>query len=461
MLNARPVQGPYRRLRWWVDWVLIAILFAVPWIEIGGEPLLRVDLPARQFHVFGLVLYPQELVLLWLVVAGLALALFFFTAVAGRLWCGWACPQTVFTDAFAAIARRVQGYSRTGPPRHVSVWRRVLTHVLWIAFSLVIGFHLVSYYHSPYELARGILRAEASPVALGFLGVLAAASYFDFGMVRQTFCKTVCPYARLQGVLFDDDTLVIGYDRLRGEPRGKRGTTEGDCIDCRLCVDVCPSEIDIRDGLQLECIACTHCIDACDSVMAKIGRAPNLIGYRSQVGLERIRPVRILRPRVIVYAAGMLAIGAAFTWVVQTRIPVDLQIARNRTELYVTMPDGRIGNAYTIHVENRDRVAHDLRITLRAEPGFELVAGVNPLALGATDATEASVFVVAPMHAIPAGTSPLPIAFDLEPLDRPQWRISRRTTFVHPKSGTTPRGDASSEGDLPEGASRAGVPRGH
>ena len=426
MLHARPVEGFYRRLRWGLDAFLIAVLFAVPWLELRGVPLFRLDIPTRQFQAFGLVIFPQELFFLWLIVIGLALALFFFTALAGRLWCGWACPQTVFTDVFAGIARRVQGWKRSTPPRQVAPWRIAATHAIWIAICLVTGFHLVAYFQSPYEMAAALVRGDASATTLGFVGFASTLAYADFGFVRQTFCKYLCPYARFQGVLFDPDTLVIGYDRARGEPRGKRGKTEGDCIDCGLCVAVCPSEIDIRDGLQLECIACTQCIDACDGVMAKLERPRGLIDYRSEVGLERLRPVRILRPRVLVYGVLLLAAVGLFAQQLAVRDPVDLQVLRNRAALYQRMPDGRIGNAYTLHVQNRARADEAFQIRLEAPEGFELVAGVNPLPVPGVTMRETSVFVVADATRA-NGRSGHEIRFSLAGHE-----LERRARFVFP-----------------------------
>jgi polyferredoxin len=193
MLSARPVEGPFRTLRWWADAVLVAILLLVPWIRIGGEPLILLDIPARKFHVFGLVIFPQELYFLWLLVIGLALALFFFTALAGRLWCGWACPQTVFTDLFAAIARRLQRWKGTRPPPRVALWRKIATHVVWLAISAIVGFHLIGYFVSPYTLIADLRAGILHPTALLFHVAAGLAAYLDFAFVKQTFCKALCP----------------------------------------------------------------------------------------------------------------------------------------------------------------------------------------------------------------------------------------------------------------------------
>lgn len=413
--------------------ILIAILLGVPWLRIAGEPLILLDVPGRKFHVFGLVIFPQELFFLWLIVMGAALALFFFTALAGRLWCGWACPQTVFTDLFALIARRIEGWKGSQRPRHVGLWRKIVTHAVWLAISLIVGFHLVGYFVSPYMLIADLRAGMIHPSALGFLFTVSALAYVDFALVRQVFCKYLCPYARFQGVLFDSDTLVIGYDTTRGEPRGKRSqrpdaATRGDCVDCGLCVAVCPSEIDIRDGLQLECIACTQCIDACDGVMTRLGRARGLIDYRALVSLEGIRPAQLLRPRVLVYGAALLVAIGAFAVLLSGRSLMDLQVIRNRANLYSTAADGRIGNAFTLHIQNRDREDRRFRIGLGSGATLELVAGLNPIDVAAVSTAEARVFVLAE-----AGDSnSRDFEFVLEPVDNEASPIARRARFVAP-----------------------------
>jgi cytochrome c oxidase accessory protein FixG len=433
--SARPVEGFFRRLRWAADGILIAILLVIPWVEINGEPLIRLDVPGRKFHVFGLVIFPQELYFLWLIVAGLALALFFFTALAGRLWCGWACPQTVLTDVYAMVGRWIQGWSRSGPPARVAAWRKIATHVVWMCFAALLGFHLVGYFVSPYALLSKAASGALTPTTTRFLLASTALAYLDLALVRQTFCKYLCPYARFQSVLFDRDTLVVGYDTKRGEPRGKRGSVVGDCVDCGLCVAVCPTGIDIRNGLQLECIACTQCIDACNAVMERLERPRNLIGYRSLVALERVRAVRILRPRVLMYGALLSAIVVAFVAAVVAREPLDLQVAHNPSLLFGSAADGRTSNAFILHIQNRDREDHDYRIRLEAPRGFELVTGVNPVRVQATSAFETRVFVLAEQdgedsahRAVTSGESKL--GFVLERTDDPRQRVVRDITFL-------------------------------
>jgi cytochrome c oxidase accessory protein FixG len=433
VLNARPVDGRFRRLRHGANWILIAILSGIPWIRIAGEPLVLLDVPARKFHVFGLVIFPQELYFLWLIVAALALSLFFFTALGGRLWCGWACPQTVFTDLFAQLARRIEGWRGSRRPARVALWRRALLHACWGALSAAIAFHVVGYFVSPHELIARAGAGQLGGASLAFLAALTALAYADFVFVRQTFCKFLCPYARFQGVLFDSDTLVIGYDARRGEPRGKRGSTAGDCVDCKLCVQVCPSDIDIRKGLQLECVACTQCIDVCDGVMDRLGRPRGLIAYSALARLERSRPPRLVRPRVVIYALLLGVVTAVFGAALARRVPMDLVVEHNPDALYTRAADGRIGNSFTLHIENRARAAESFHLRLESEPpGFELIAGQNPIPMQPISLTSAHVFVMAPRS---AGEAEL--RFVLESTARPGDAVSRKTHFIAPLGGAT------------------------
>jgi cytochrome c oxidase accessory protein FixG len=419
-------------MRWAANAALIAVLLGIPWIRIGGDPLVLLDIPARQFHVFGLVIFPQELFFLWLIIAGLALTLFFVTALLGRIWCGWACPQTVFTDVFAGVARWIEGWKGHQRPRHVAAWRKLAVHAVWIALCAVVAFHLVGYFRSPYVMLSEWRSGEFSRTSLAFLGVLTAATYFDFAWVRQIFCEYLCPYARFQGVLFDRDTLVIGYDQKRGEPRGKAGKVDGDCVDCGLCVQVCPTGIDIRDGLQLSCIACTQCVDACDGVMASLGRKPGLVAYRSLVSLEGERAVKWLRPRVAIYGALLAAVAVGFVAMLGTRMPLDLYVAHNRSQLSSRAADGRVGNSFTLHIQNRDTRDRQYRIRLEESDAYELVAGVNPVAVPAASSLEARVFVLA---SEPIGVGGAPIHFVLEEVGNESRRVVRNTRFVQTGGG--------------------------
>ena len=430
MRNARPVQGRYRDLRSAANAALIAILFAIPWIRVAGEPLLLFDIPARKFHVFGLVIFPQELIYLWALIAIVAVALFFFTAILGRVWCGWACPQTVFTDVFAGFERRIEGWKGNSRPRRVAAWRISAKHAVWVILSFLVAFHAVGYFVSPYAW---ISRIEAGTLGAGtgFLLVLTAITWADFVYVRQAFCRYICPYARFQGVLFDRDTLVIGYDTDRGEPRGKRGSTTGDCVDCGLCVQVCPASIDIREGLQLDCIACTQCIDACDGVMSRLGRERGLIDYRALASLEEKRPARLVRPRTVVYGTLLAASLALFVGLVGARVPVGFEVFHNRDALTTVLPDGRIGNSFEVRLENRGGLPRRYALRLVSAPGgFELLGETASIDLAPEQSLRTTVFVVAPRGEVNADGSDL--EFAIEPLDGAHAAVTRAARFLAP-----------------------------
>ena len=433
MRQARAVEGRFRSWRSRANVALIVVLLGLPWLQWRGFPLVLLDVPERRFHVFGLVIHPQEMFFLWLVITLAAASLFLFTALLGRVWCGWACPQTVFTDLFAGLERRIAPVVRGKPAAR---WRRGVVQALWLGIAGVVAFHVVAWFVPARELAgRLFLGADPGWSVAGFAWIaLTAITLFDFALFRQRFCKFLCPYARFQSVLFDRDTLVIGYDASRGEPRGKRGTTTGDCVDCSLCVQVCPSDIDIRDGMQLECIACTQCIDACDGVMAQLDRPRGLIDYRSLRGLEGGGSARLLRPRPLIYGTILTILGATFALHLAAREPVGFSVTHRRGTIAARMGDGRIGNAFDVRIENRGHDERRYALSLEDAPsGVELVAGVNPVSVAGLDAVDARVFVVASNEA--AGSLD-ELSFVLEPVDGAHAALRRMSHFLH--TGGTP-----------------------
>ncbi|GAA5484212.1 cytochrome c oxidase accessory protein CcoG [Haloferula sargassicola] len=321
-LHPADVHGKWSVARRIFGIALLVLYVALPWIRINGEPALFFDVENRRFHVFGLTLVPQDLWVMFFGITGLGFSLFFVTALLGRLWCGWACPYTVFLDhIFRRIERWIEGDAQARKKLDAAPWttskviKRVSKHALYAFCATLIAHVFLSYFVSLERLYSYMGQGPmAHATSFGIIAFLTLVLWFCFGYFREQFCIIMCPYGRIQSALTDDDTVIIGYDETRGEPRGAKGKAEGDCIDCKRCVNVCPTGIDIRNGLQMECIGCAACIDACDDIMTKIGRPTGLVRYDSLNGLTRQKR-RILRPRIIAYTVLLLlGLGAfAFT----------------------------------------------------------------------------------------------------------------------------------------------------
>jgi len=375
----REVSGTFSRSRITAAWVLLGLFYGLPWLRWEGRQAILFDLPARQFHLFGLTLWPQDFVFLaWLLVIA-ALSLFFFTAVAGRLWCGYACPQTVWTEVFLWMERVTEGSRARRMKLDAAPWsvdklgRKLSKQVLWIGFAAWTGFTFVGFFTPITELANRVLAFSATGWETFWIVFYGLATYGNAGFLREQVCKYMCPYARFQSAMFDRDTLIISYDTARGEPRGgrRKGLDPatrglGSCTDCTLCVQVCPTGIDIRNGLQYECIACAACIDACDSVMDRMGYPRGLVRYDTQHRLEH-RSTRILRPRVIVYGVLLAALIAGFIVALAMRKPVGLDVLHDRNTLYRSLATGEIENVYLLKIMNKDTRPHQFRVTLDSD----------------------------------------------------------------------------------------------
>lgn len=388
------VTGRFARLRNVAMYVLLGLFYGLPWLEIGGHQAMLFDLPARKFYVFGLTFWPQDFIFLALLLVSAGLALFFFTALAGRLWCGYACPQTVWTEAFLLMERWVEGSRQKRIKLDAAPWtpgklaRKSLKQFLWITFSLWTGFTFVGFFTPIRELGANVLSLSLGPWETFWSLFYGFATYGNAGFLREQVCKYMCPYARFQSAMFDRNTLIISYDERRGEPRGgrRRGAEPaalglGDCIDCTLCVQVCPTGIDIRKGLQYECIACAACIDICDQVMDRMSYPRGLIRYTTENALEG-RAARILRPRVIVYGALLLALVGGTLWSMTHRLPLRAELIRDRNALYRELPDGLIENVYTMKITNMDDAPHRYTLTVVGDAPA-VIELMRPLALEA------------------------------------------------------------------------------
>ena len=380
----REVRGRYARLRRIAMLVLLSIFYAGPWLTWNGRQAVLFDLPARKFYIFGLTLWPQDFIYLALLLVILAVSLFFFTALAGRLWCGYACPQTVWTEAFVAIERLIEGDRSKrirldkSPWTWNKIWRKSLKQLLWIALALYTGFTFVGFFVDIRALAGDLLTLSAGNWEKFWILFYGFATYGNAGFMREQVCKYMCPYARFQGAMFDKDTLIITYDEERGEPRGprRRGVEPraaglGDCIDCTICVQVCPTGIDIRKGLQYECIACAACIDACDTVMDKMNYPRGLIRYTTEHAIQHQR-YQLFRPRTLVYSLILLALVAVMAAALVLRPPVIVDVIRDRNALYRDVGREGIVNDYTVRIVNKQNVDRDYMLEVRGIAGAEL-----------------------------------------------------------------------------------------
>ncbi len=371
----RQVKGRFARLRVIAVWVLLGLYYLLPWINIGGKQSVLFDLPARKFYIFGLTFWPQDFVYLALLLIAAGLTLFFVTALAGRLWCGYACPQTVWTETFIWIERLVEGDRAKqmklarSPWTAEKVFRKSLKQFLWIAFAAWTGFTFVGFFSPIRELGASVASFSLGPWETFWIIFYSVATYGNAGFLREQVCKYMCPYARFQSAMFDKDTLIISYDEERGEPRGGRRKKDGreqkglgDCINCTLCVQVCPTGIDIRDGLQYECIACAACIDVCDQVMDKMGYDRGLVRYTTEHSLKH-KVGHVVRPRILVYGALLFILISGTLWSMTNRIPLRADMIRDRNALYRELPNDQIENVYTLKITNMDTAPHRYMLT--------------------------------------------------------------------------------------------------
>lgn len=438
----RQVHGVFATMRVLAVVLLLGLFYGVPWLHWNGQQLVLFDLPARRFHIFGLTLFPQDFFYLAAILIIAALSLFFFTALAGRLWCGYACPQTVWTEVFLWIERKVEGDRRKQMKLDKGPWTgRRLTikstkHAIWIVFSLWTGFTFVGFFTPILELGSHVAAFELGPWETFWILFYGFATYGNAGWLREQVCIYMCPYARFQSAMFDKDTLVISYDPARGEPRGarKRSTDHraaglGDCIDCTMCVQVCPTGIDIRDGLQYQCIACAACVDACDRVMDQMGYDRGLIRYTTESAVAGERP-RFLRPRVVIYAAILLALVIAVVVGLAGRTPLALDVIRDRNTLYRETSDGLVENVYTLKLINMDGKDHRFAITVSGIDALELDLESRQIPVTAHEVLNVSARVRADPGALERASST--IIFALESVDDISLRVEEEARFLGP-----------------------------
>jgi len=440
----RQVHGLFAMWRATGAVVLLGIFYAIPWLQWNDRQAILLDLPHRKFYIFGLTFWPQDFFYLAVLLIIAALSLFFFTALAGRLWCGYACPQTVWTEAFLWIERKIEGdrmkqmkldKEKFGAHK---LLRKGTKHFVWIAFAAFTGFTFVGYFTPITGLWTKMATLSLGPWETFWIVFYSFATYGNAGWLREQVCIYMCPYARFQSAMFDKDTLIISYDKERGEPRGSRSRKDdpkskglGDCVDCTLCVQVCPTGIDIRNGLQYQCIACAACIDVCDEVMDKMGYDKGLVRYTTENAIEG-KPAHVLRPRVIIYATLLIGILATTLVSMGNRVPLEVDVIRDRIALYHQADNGDIENVYVVKILNMDPLAHTYSLNVRGIEHLSSDQAGKVIRVEGGDVIELPVRLRVPAKEIEKRSTE--IHFDITSIDKPELKESEEARFLGPVS---------------------------
>ena len=426
----RSVWGRFARSRWVMVWLTQLVYYGTAWLQYNGRQALLFDLEARRFFLGPLVFYPQDFIYLSGLLVIAALSLFLFTAVAGRVWCGYACPQTVYTEIFMWVEKKIEGDRNdrlrrsAGPWTFDRAWRAFAKNSVWVLLAAWTGFTFVGYFTPIRELTHELLTNTIQPWELFWIGFYSLATFGNAGFMREQVCKYMCPYARFQGAMFDKDTLLVTYDEQRGEPRGSRSrkvdaNTQGlgACIDCNLCVQVCPTGIDIRNGLQYECIGCAACVDVCDQVMDKMNYPRGLVRYSTENGLQQGWNAvqmfrRAFRPRVLVYTTVVWALIAAMAVAISERDDLRVDVIRDRSVNYRLGEDGMIENLYRLNLMNASEHPLQVQIGLTHQnTGFRVVEG-DSFTVKPTESVWVVVHVQADPEVLKPGSNP--IVFQIE-----------------------------------------------
>ncbi|MBP2232227.1 cytochrome c oxidase accessory protein FixG [Azospirillum agricola] len=439
----KSVHGRFRRIKWAALAAMLALYYVLPWIRWDRGPgapdqAVLLDIEHRRFYLFFIELWPQQIYYLTGALILAALALFLATSLAGRVWCGYACPQTVWTDLFVWVEHLVEGERGERIRLDQGKWtarklgRKLAKNAIWLGIALATGGAWIFYFTDAPTLLGQLVRFEASSTAVGFIALFTGTTWLLAGFAREQVCTYMCPWPRFQSAMIDEDSLIVTYQEWRGEGRAplrkSQGWEEreaaglGDCIDCFNCVQVCPAGIDIRDGLQMQCIGCGLCVDACDEIMTRIGRPTGLVTFDTQTRQSALAagdtpPAhRLLRPRVIVYALGMLVVGGAIVVGLALKPGLDISVLRDRAPLYVALADGSVRNAYTFKIANMTRDPRDYALTVEGPAGATLaVAGEGQEERAASRRLSAApdmvatyrIFVTAPRTALQAPSQPL------------------------------------------------------
>ena len=384
-IYVKKIKGFFQSIRRISLWMLMIMYFSICWISVNGQQLVHFDLPARKFHIYGITFWPQDFVLLSLALIICAFGLFFITTLFGRVWCGYTCPQTAWTFIFMWIEEKVEGSRNQrmkldqAATNFEKFRKKAIKHTLWILVAFGTGLTFVGYFYPIRELVPDMLTFNnLGGWTYFWIGFFTVATYLNAGWVREQVCLYMCPYARFQSVMFDSDTLIVSYDAKRGDPRGSRKRNAdyqkqglGDCVDCGMCVQVCPTGIDIRDGLQYECIGCALCIDACDSIMEKMDYEPGLISYTTEMRL-RGKVSHILRSKSVAYAAVLIVMMVSFGALIYTRVPLQIDVIKDRGALFQMTGLGQIENSYVLKIMNMSDENHRFAISVAGLEGIKI-----------------------------------------------------------------------------------------
>jgi cytochrome c oxidase accessory protein FixG len=447
----RSVSGWFKNWRWGMVWFTQLIFYGAPWLILHNRQALLFDLGSRRFYIFNLVLYPQDLIYLTGLLVISALSLFLFTALAGRLWCGYTCPQTVYTEIFMWVERKIEGdrTARMRLDKSALGWskltRKIAKHAVWIAIGLWTGFTFVGYFTPIRELAGEVSIWSLGSWEVFWIFFYGFATYGNAGWMREQVCKYMCPYARFQSAMFDKDTLIVAYDRVRGEGRGNRARSEtsaqyhakglGDCIDCNLCVQVCPTGIDIRDGLQYECISCSACIDVCNTVMKKMNYPTGLISYSTQNASAKKLSVKdmmrtAMRPRILIYTGVLLAVSFALAVSLTVRIPFKVDVVRDRGSMARIVGNGLVENVYRLQIMNATEDVAQYRIHVDGMDGIKIVSDTLAV-VDAAGSRWVAVRVQIPPNTSAAGSHT--IAFTISTQNDPTIQVKEKSVFIVPR----------------------------
>ena len=438
-IYVRAVKGLHQSLRRNIGFVFMALFFVLPWIQFNGHQAILLDIFEQKFNIFGLTLWPQDFTLLAWIFMIAAYALFFVTTFYGRVWCGYLCPQTVWTFIFMWFEEKIQGTRNQRmkldqePMSFNKFWRKALTHFCWLAFALLTALIFVGYFTPIGPLFIDFFTWQAGFWSTLSVLFFAACTYGNAGWMREIMCTHICPYARFQSAMFDKDTYTVTYDAARGESRGPRSKKDlqykekglGDCIDCNLCVHVCPTGIDIRNGLQYECINCGACIDACDDTMEKMGYPKGLISYTTEHTLQG-RPAKVFRPKLLGYFLVLLVVCGAFMVNLAIRKPLELDIIRDRGALYRETPEGLIENTYTLGIINKSQQEQTFVLEVS---GIENLNWIGPTEVTLAGGESRNVVVSLSLDPYEARRPVLDLTFSISYKDAPDVRVSQENKF--------------------------------